>query len=263
MKRDGFFSKLKNNIYNIEKFSEYVRDGLGKAILYALILSLIIGGIQGVYMGFRAKNNINEGIVELNEPKYDFSIKNGILEMKNSPVKFNQDNIVVYIDSNKDLNQAEGLKDAYVHGDMYILLLKDGIKVGSGGLNKDILYKDAFTGEYTNKTIVEQLKLASVVIVPITVGFTIFQYFTTYLLNCLIIAAFSIIIGMIMGLKMKASAMYSLSVYAATLPSLILLPFSLIRPDIYFDTAFMAGTIIYVAFILRYIKKDLLKKIKL
>lgn len=262
MKRDSFFSKLKNNIYNIKTFSEYVRDGLGRAILYALILSLIIGGIQGVYMGFKIKNNINEGIVEFNEPKYDFSIKNGVLEMKDSPIKFDEGNMVVYIDSNKDLSQSEKIEDEYVHGDMYILLLKNGIKVGSGGLNKDILYNDAFTGEYTNKTIIEQLKVASAIIIPLTIVFTIFQYFMTLILNCLIVAAFSIIIGMIMGLRMKASAMYSLAVYAGTLPSILLLPFSLIRPDIYFDTPFIAGAVIYVIFILRYIKKDLLKKIK-
>ncbi len=262
MKRDGFFSKLKNNIYNIKTFSEYVRDGLGRAILYALILSLIIGGIQGVYMGFKIRNNINEGIIEFNEPKYDFSIKNGILEMKDSPIRFDEGNMVVYIDSNKDLSQSEKIEDEYVHGDMYILLLKDGIKVGSSGLSKDILYKDAFTGEYTNQTIIDQLKVASTIIIPLTIVFTIFQYFMTLILNCLIVAAISIIIGMIMGLRMKASAMYSLAVYAGTLPSILLLPFSLIRPDIYFDTPFIAGTVIYVIFILRYIKKDLLKKIK-
>lgn len=263
MKRDGFFSKLKNNIYNIKTFSEYVRDGLGKAILYALILSIIIGGIQGVFMGFKIKNYINKGIIEFNEPKYDFSIKNGVLEMKDSPVKFSEGNMVVYIDSNKDLSQADKIEDEYVHGDMYIVLLKDGIKVGSGGLNEEILYKDAFVGEYTNKTIIEQLKVVSMVIIPLTVVFTILQYFITLLLNCLVIAAFSIIIGIIMGLRMKASAMYSLAVYAGTLPSILLIPFSLIRPDVYFDTSFIAGTVIYVIFILRYIKRDLLDKIKL
>ena len=51
MKKDNFFVKLKNNIYNMSTFQKYVKDGFLSAILYALILSLILGGIKGFYVG--------------------------------------------------------------------------------------------------------------------------------------------------------------------------------------------------------------------
>lgn len=262
-KKDNFFSKLKNNIYNIKTFSEYVKEGLGKAILYALLLSLIIGGIQGIYMGFRAKNTIEKNISEFNNPKYDFTIKDGVLNMKNSPIKINENNGVFYLDSKKDLKDAESLKNIYVHENMYVLFLKDGIKVGQGAnLNKEFAYKDLFSGPINNKAIISDMKYLAIIIVPILIIVTIVQYFVSFLLNCLLVTAFSIIIGMIMGLRIRSKALYSLAIYAGTLPSILLLPFSIIRPGVYFDNAFIAGATIYVIFILRYIKKDLLDNIK-
>lgn len=262
-KQDNFFIKLKNNIYNIKTFSEYVKDGIGKAILYAFILSLIIGGIQGISMGFRAKNSIEKNISEFNNPKYDFTIKDGVLNMKNSPIKINENNGVFYLDSKNDLKDAESLKDIYVHENMYVLFLKDGIKIGQGAnLNKQVSYNDLFSGTIDNKTVINDMKYLAIIIVPVLIIVTIIQYFISFLLNCLLVTAFSIIIGMIMGLRIKSKALYSLSIYAATLPSILLLPFSIIRPSVYFDNAFIAGATIYVIFILRYIKKDLLDNIK-
>lgn len=263
MNRDNFFVKLKNNIYNMNTFAEYAKGGIKKSILYAFILSLIIGGIQGIFMGFKMKNSIDKSVVELSDSKYDFSIKNGILKMNNSPLKFNEDGMIVYIDSNDSLNQSAKVENEYVHGDIYMTFLKDGIKVGTNGISKEMLYKDLFVDEYTNKEIIDDLRLVGAVVIPLTAVSMIIQYFITGLLNYLLIAAISIIIGMFMGLRMKSSAMYSLAIYASTLPSIILIPFRVIRPDVYFDTAFVAGTVIYIIFILRYIKKDLLKKIKL
>lgn len=263
MNRDNFFVKLKNNIYNMKTFAEYARGGIKKSILYAFILSLIIGGIQGVVMGFKMKNSIDKGMMEFNNSKYDFSIKDGILKMNNSPITFNEDGMIVYVDSNDTLNQSSKIENEYVHGDMYMAFLKDGLKVGANGISKEMLYKDLSIDGYTNKEIIDDLKLISSLLVPLTAVFMIIQYFITGLLNYLLIAAISIIIGMFMGLRMKSSAMYSLAIYASTLPSIILIPFRVIRPDVYFDTAFIAGTVIYIIFILRYIKKDLLKKIKL
>lgn len=263
MNRDNFFVKLKNNIYNMSTFAEYAKGGIKKSILYAFILSLIIGGIQGVFMGFKMKNSIDKSVTEFNDSKYDFSIKNGILKMDNTPVEFDEDGMIVYIDSKDALNQSSKIENEYIHGDMYVAFLKDGIKVGTNGISKEMLYKDIFEGEYTNKDIIDDLKLVGTIVVPLTAISIIVQYFITGLLNYLLIAAISIIIGMFMGLRMKSSAMYSLAIYASTLPSIILIPFRVIRPDVYFDTAFIAGTVIYIIFILRYIKKDLLKKIRL
>ena len=47
MKNKSFFEKFKNSIYNIREFQNYIREGVGRAILYALILSIIVGGIKG------------------------------------------------------------------------------------------------------------------------------------------------------------------------------------------------------------------------
>lgn len=258
MKRN-FFVKLKNNVYNIKTFSDYIKEGLGRAILYAIILSLILGGIQGIYTGVKTKNAIKSSIEELNNPNYEFSIKDGILHTKKNPIKVEDGNTVIYLDSNKKLNEADSFKDEYIQSDMYVLLLKDGIEVGSGSLSQTISYKDSAFNELNNEILKEQLQIVGKFILPVIVIVMIVQYFINYMLNCLIVSAFSMIIGMFMGLRMRGSAMYSLAIYAGTLPNLLLLPFSLIRPDIYFDVAFSVGTIIFSVFVLRNIKYELLK----
>lgn len=258
MKRSNFFIKLKNNIYNIKTFSDYIKEGLGRAILYALMLSVVLGGIQGIYTGFKTRDAIKSSIEEFNNPDYEFSIKDGILHTKKSPIKVEDGNTVIYLDSNKKLDEADNFKDEYVQSDMYVLLLKDGIEVGSGSLNQTVSYKDSAFNNLNNKILTEQLQLVAKFIALVVFIVMIVQYFINYLLNCLIVSAFTILIGMIMGLRMRGSAMYSLAIYAGTLPNLLLLPFSIIRPDIYFDVAFSVGTIIFSWFVLRNVKYELL-----
>lgn len=262
MKRNNFFVKLKNNIYNIKTFSEYVKEGLGRAILYAFMLSIILGGIQGIYTGYKTQQTIQSSIEEINNPQNEFSIKDSVLHTKKSPVKVDENGTVIYLDSSETLNGADTFKDQYVHGNMYVLLLKDGIMIGSGSLNKQVSYKDAGITELNNEMLDSQLKLVSSFIIPVVAIATIAEHFINYILNCLIISAFAILIGTIMGLRMKGSALYSMSVYAATLPSILLLPFSIVRPDIYFDIPFIMGTVIYTWFILRDVKQDLLNNRK-
>ncbi|MBS6007754.1 MAG: DUF1189 family protein [Clostridium baratii] len=199
MKKDNFFVKLKNNIYNMSTFQKYVKDGFLSAILYALILSLILGGIKGFYVGVQTRNQISESVQEIRDPSNEFNIKNGNLMMDN--------------------------------------------------LN--------------NEELANQLNTMGVIIVPVMTLVNMVQHLVDMLLNCLMATAIAIIIGTFMGLRMKVSAIYSLAIYASTLPSLILLPLSIVRPYIMFDVPFVIGTTIYMIFILKYIKNEIINNIKM
>ena len=131
MKNKSFFEKFKNSIYNIREFPQYIREGVGKAILYALILSIIVGGIKGITTTFTLSNDINLAIQTLEDDKYKFKIENGTLDLVTSPLKIENGNTLIYLDDNMDISQSEELKNITVHLDSYILILKDGIVTNS------------------------------------------------------------------------------------------------------------------------------------
>ncbi|WP_338609109.1 DUF1189 family protein [Clostridium baratii] len=263
MKKDNFFVKLKNNIYNMSTFQNYVKDGFLSAILYALILSLILGGIKGFYVGVQTRNQISESVQEIKDPSNEFSIKNGELSIKRNPTNIDVGNTIIYVDSNIDLKHSEELRNIYIHGDSYILVLKDGLRIGSGEMSKDFTYKTLMMDNLNNEELANQLNTMEVIIVPVMTLVNMVQHLVDMLLNCLMATAIAIIIGTFMGLRMKVSAIYSLAIYASTLPSLILLPLSIVRPYIMFDVPFVIGTTIYMIFILKYIKNEIINNIKL
>jgi len=59
----------------------------------------------------------------------------------------------------------------------------------------------------------------------------------------------------------KYMALYSLTLYAATLPLIIKTLLETVNPNINFDTMFIIGTLTYVILVLKYIKDEIIKNI--
>ena len=57
----------------------------------------------------------------------------------------------------------------------------------------------------------------------------------------------------------KYIALYSLTLYAATLPLIIQIILEIANPNISFDTIFIVGTLTYVILILKYIKDEIIR----
>ncbi len=81
------------------------------------------------------------------------------------------------------------------------------------------------------------------------------------LINCLIVAVIASIFTIFMKMLVKYIALYSVTLYAATLPLLIQTALEIINPDISFDAMFIAGTLTYVLLILKYIKDEIINNL--
>lgn len=88
-------------------------------------------------------------------------------------------------------------------------------------------------------------------------GMSYFNFFV----DCLLVTAIASIITIFMKLIVKYFALYSLTLYAATLPVIMQTILEIINPDISFDTMFIIGTLTYVILILKYIKDDIIHSI--
>jgi hypothetical protein len=94
-----------------------------------------------------------------------------------------------------------------------------------------------------------------------TIGMDFGMAFINLLFNCLIVAMVASLFTIFMRMVVKYTALYSLTLYAATLPLIVQTILEIVNPDISFDTMFIIGTLTYVVLILKYIKDEILKNL--
>ncbi|GAA0078446.1 DUF1189 domain-containing protein [Clostridium sp. CTA-5] len=258
-----FLEKFINSIYNIKEFSKYVTEGLGKAILYVFLMSLIFGTLKGISIGYeinKQANGINE---KLQDEENGFIIENGILNTKNSPLKFEENSSLIYIDSSIELDKSSELRNLTVNNDINVLFLKDGVSLKTPFENKVVYYKEAFGNDkIDNNEIISQMSIITKVLIGISFIYAIGMCFINVLINCIFVTIFAGLALIFMKLTIKYKVLYSLSLYACTLPLIFKTILEIIFPNIYLDTMFIVGTLVYVIFILRYIKFEIISKIK-
>ncbi|AWK50301.1 DUF1189 domain-containing protein [Clostridium beijerinckii] len=85
--------------------------------------------------------------------------------------------------------------------------------------------------------------------------------FLNLMFNCLIVTAVASLFTLFMNMVVKYAALYSVTLYAATLPLIIQTILETVNPDISFDTMFIIGTLTYVILILKYIKDEIIKNL--
>ena len=85
--------------------------------------------------------------------------------------------------------------------------------------------------------------------------------FFNLLFNCLIVVSISLLFTILMRMVVKYMALYSLTLYAATLPLIIKTILEAINPNIKFDTMFIIGTLTYVVLILKHIKDEIIRNL--
>ena len=83
--------------------------------------------------------------------------------------------------------------------------------------------------------------------------------FLNLLINCIIVVMVALISTIFMKMVVKYTALYSVTLYAATLPLIIQTILESVNPDISFDAMFIIGTLTYVILILKYIKYEIIK----
>lgn len=152
----NFFTKLITSIYDIKVFSKYTKEGIFRAISYAMLLTLILIGIR--------------------------------------------DSVITFI-----------------------------------------------TGKFESKYFISLF----------VINFK--TEFLNLLFNCFIVTIISSIFTMFMRMVVKYIALFSLTLYAATLPLIIQVILEGINPNIDFNTMFIIGTLTYVILILKYIKDEIIK----
>lgn len=82
--------------------------------------------------------------------------------------------------------------------------------------------------------------------------------FVYLLFDCLIIVLLSLLFSILMRLVVKYIALYSLTIYAATLPLIAKTILEAVNPNINFNAMFIIGTLTYVILILKHIRDEII-----
>ncbi|MGL4874209.1 MAG: DUF1189 domain-containing protein [Clostridium sp.] len=263
--KDSFFVKFKNCLHRLDKFPRYIDQGVGKAIKYGFLISLIFGGIIGIYNCILSNGYINKGVQEMNNPKYAFSVKNNNLDMTSNPIQINQNGSMIYINDTKTLSEASGILANNLGNAANILILKDGVAINGPVVQSNVTYNQISqqmfdSKEINNQTVGAKIQSMKKYYFGFQIIYNILEKFVNLVIDSLFIAVIGLIASMIFGMLVKPSALYSLAIYAATVPFLISVPISILFPDVNMQIPLLIATAIYVVIILKSIKNDLVKR---
>ena len=149
-------------------------------------------------------------------------MKNGLLSFKSSPIKEEEGQVLLYIDTNKNLDELESLRSITVHKEMVTVLLKDGFMIKGGSEN--IIGKYSELGldkiDFDNNFVIsllEKFDVIKYIIIPIIIIFN----FVQLIIQALLISLVGLLSSLLGNKKVSYNELLKLSLYAVTLPAII------------------------------------------
>lgn len=225
---------------NPKKYGYLMKDKLGKAVLYLLILATFFGAIQGV-TAVTTLGIIEKATAEaFKSGKLDFEMKNGNLKFASSPYKEEQGAVLLLVDTDKSIDELDSLRSIIVHKDLSTVILKDGVVVKSN--SEEVIYKyselglDTFDFDSTMVAgVIEQIGLLKYLLFP----FLILLKFVDMLFYVVMVSVAGVLGILINKQKLAYKNVFKLSIYSVTLPTIL----SLLLPIGRF-TMFIGGIIL-------------------
>ncbi|WP_294376622.1 DUF1189 family protein [uncultured Clostridium sp.] len=255
----NFFKKFIASIYDMDSFSKYAKEGLLKAIIYIMIVCAFIGIIKGGFLGYKINSEINSIINYIEHNEINISIRDGMLDLESDITKSSFDNI--YFDNIK-IYEYTDFSNVFYNNKADILILKDGIVFNNYGDIEILNYRNIFPGEYVDsQTIINTVKSFLMLITLAIIPVSILNIVKGLIINYLIVVTAALLVSLLMKMVVKYKALWSIVIYASTLPLIILTVLNIIQPNINFDMVFVGGTLTYVILILRYIKKEIIQNL--
>ena len=207
---------------NPKKYVYLYKEKISKAFLYIIVLSIIIGLIQGAMSTMVISGLEKTTEMILKQDEVQFEMKDGILDFKASPIKDEEGQALLYIDTSKGIEELDNLRSITVHKDIVTVLLKDGFMIKNG--SEDVTYKYSDLGldkiDFNNDFLIaafEKVDIAKYIIIPIV----IVANFIQLIIYAVLISLVGVLSNLIANRKIEYGNLFNLSLYAVTLPAII------------------------------------------
>ena len=286
----SFFRKMWYSITKFELYPDMAIDGLKNAIKYLVILSLIISAFMIICELHEMKTIISymSNYVQENLPEFNYS--NGIISMDSQETiaildieKLGIDQILINTTIETE-NEKEQLKNENEKEGISIFLFKDQVIMkarieGYENIEQKYTYQDIianFTREnvekFNKKDFIQYLSSKDMISFYSTYAVSTFIYY--FIENVIVVLIYSLEIALlgwittiILRIKMKFKALYSMAAYSITLPSILMTIYIIINyfteftiKD--FQIAYIAISYIYLAAAIFILKDDFIQKMQ-
>ncbi|CAI3680584.1 Conserved hypothetical protein [Clostridium neonatale] len=259
--KTNFLKKFITSIYDIDVFSKYIKEGVFRAIIYMILMTIIVSSIKSGIIVHSINKNIS-GIINSLENNNGIYIEDGELTLNCEPITLENNNILIYIDDNDTIEESWKLNGRIYTQDVSLLWLKNGIVFYDNSNVYKMNYKNFLGNENVNseqlRNILNDIKIKLGIVV---FKVTIWIEMCGMLVNSFIITMIASLIAIFMKMIIRYSALYSMVIYAAILPFIIKIILECFNYNVDLDSVFIIGTVTYIIFILRHIKAQILGRI--
>ena len=277
----GFFKNLWTSVRDFEKYEQFAADKVSKAILYILILTIIFTSVISLTYTYKfftiiesTKNYVNENIEEIKLEDGKLEISSNAEDNSQEITITNEDSIVpmIVINTSENVNTDELMEKIKLY-DTGLLLLSDRAIISSSllGQEEEIFYSNLFDTDISSKA--EFMDMLSGK--NMTYGYVIFAisvfiymfiiYFTSNLIDGLILGILGYLFARIVRMKLKFKATYNIGLHAITLPILLNLVYIIVNTLTgftinYFQWMYTTISYIYVAVAILMIKTEIINQ---
>lgn len=260
--KTNIFNTFIRSIYDVSSFSVSAKRGFKRAVMYMLLLTIILGGIKGIFLGRNYYKQVSKISYILQKNYYNMYIYNNELNTDNSPIMFKDiDKLSLYIDDKKTVTDKLDNINETAYDNSNLLILKDGIIYKNIDNTYTVKYSTFLNGKSINNIELQSyIKKLNFIFPIIFIISKILIMLVNLLVDYLIIVTIASLIALFMKMVVKYGALWSLVIYASTLPLIIVTILEIIRPDVDFETTFIIGTLTYMIIIFKSIKAEIIAR---
>ena len=249
----GFFPKIFHSVAGFGKYRYFIRQRPGKAVVYLILLSLVMGVFSLIPPTKEFNKAVNEFIVNFDKLVPNFTFENGKLSVEGDmPIKLGEGSSTVIIDTSGQTD--ESILDNY---DNAVLITSDRM-----------IQKTYANKQVTNFSLMQSLKFNRDDVkgaLPILKAFSVFIIiFGTIFFVCgkfisaLIVSLIGLIINAARRTRLPFRDVFKISVYSLTLPLFIGTLINLTGVNVPFlSLIFYLIAVVYVWGAFNTIKKDI------
>lgn len=286
-------SFLKKIWYSITKFEQYPNmaiEGLKSTIKYLVILTLIISSFMIICELYEMRKTISNlsNYIEENVPEFNYSNGMILMDTQETIVISKTENLgidqIVINTSLETEDEKKQLQKENTKEGISVFFFKDQIILeaqidGYENIEQKYTYQDVITNftrqnieKFTKNDFIKYLSSGDMTTFYSTYAVSTFIYY--FIENVIIVLIYSLEIALlgwittiILGIKMRFNALYSMAAYSITLPTILMTIYVIVNyftgftiKD--FQIAYIAISYIYLAAAIFILKDDFIQKMQ-
>ena len=282
IKKEGFFKKVLKSIKDFDKYEDFALEKTGEAFKYLIKLVAILCAIVCIVYTYKILDNMNKIYIGIKDKIPEFSYENGELKTEtDEPTiieEYGETIGTIIIDTkieNDKIEETYYQKNIEKYASGYVFT-KDNLVIYSSALNGQVSYK--YTDILSNYNIqninkqelINSINNMNIVSISLSIYMMMFiylfiLYFTSIMIDVLILSLLAYIISRFSRIKLKFAPSFNIGAHAITLSVILNLIYIIVNlltgfQIKYFELMYNTISYIYVIVAILMIKTDFLNR---